>query len=155
MRTIYRYGLFLFVATLLTALIFNQDTNLTLPVAEALEIQNDNYGDQLGTVRFPLSCSDAANQMLERGVALLHHMTYNGARAAFAEATQQDPECAMGYWGQAMTYIHPLWSDKPSRADFETGRALVAEAKAGGQKTDRENAYIAAVSSYYEAGWKR
>ncbi|CAB5142736.1 TPR repeat [Olavius algarvensis associated proteobacterium Delta 3] len=155
MRTIYTYGLFLVLFTFVVAPLLGPEYRLSVPSAEATEQLNDSYGDRLGTVRFPLSCSDAANQLVERGGALLHHMTYNGARASFAAATQQDPECAMGYWGQAMTYIHPLWSDKPSRGDFETGRALVAEARARGQKTDRENAYIAAVSSYYEAGWTK
>jgi tetratricopeptide (TPR) repeat protein len=92
---------------------------------------------------------------MERGVALLHHMTYEGARAAFAAATEADPDCAMSYWGQAMTFIHPLWSDPPSEGDFKRGQALVNEAKTRGQKTDRERAYIAAVETYYAEGWNR
>jgi len=155
MRTIYRYGLFLVVATLLTAVIFSQETNLTLSVAEALEIQNDNYGDKLGTVNFPTSCSDEAKPQLERGLALLHHMTYGGARTAFGVASPIDPDCAMSYWGQAMTYIHPLWSDAPSKADFASGQTLVDKARNRGRKTDRENAYISAVAAYYEKGWNK
>lgn len=61
----------------------------------------------------------------------------------------------MGYWGQAMTYIHPLWSDPPSEAQFETGRALAGEARARGTKTAWEEAYIAAVGGYYAQGWSR
>jgi hypothetical protein len=124
-------------------------------VAEASKVQIDTYGDQIGTVQFPMSCSDASKPLVERGVALLHHMTYNGAKAAFTAATQTDPDCAMGYWGQAMTYIHPLWSDAPSKEDFERGQALVGEARARGQKTNRENAYIEAVGAYYEKGWNK
>jgi len=126
-----------------------------MPPAEASEIQEDTYGDQLGTVQFPMSCSEAAKPQVERGVALLHHMTYGGARAAFIRATEIDPDCAMAYWGQAMTYIHPLWSDAPSKNDFEKGQALVAEAKIRGQKTDRETAYIAAVGDYFAQGWNK
>jgi tetratricopeptide (TPR) repeat protein len=124
-------------------------------VAEASKFQTDTYGDQLGTVQFPMSCSDAAKPLVERGLALLHHMTYDGAKAAFTVATQTDPDCAMGYWGQAMTYIHPLWSDAPSKEDFERGQALVDEARTRGLKTDRENAYIEAVGAYYEKGWNK
>jgi tetratricopeptide (TPR) repeat protein len=124
-------------------------------VAEASKSQIDTYGDQLGTVQFPMSCSDAAKPLVKRGVALLHHMTYDGAKAAFTAATQTDPDCTMGYWGQAMTYIHPLWSDAPSKDDFERGQALVGEARTRGLKTDRENAYIAAVGAYYEQGWNK
>ena len=152
MKNIYTYGLFLVLSALLIATVLSQNTKLSSSKAEASGIQKDTYGDQLGTVEFPMSCSDAAKLQVERGVALLHHMTYNGARAAFAVATQTDPDCAMGYLGQAMTYIHPLWSDAPGKEDFETGQALVSKAKTRGQKTDRENAYIAAVGAYYEQG---
>jgi tetratricopeptide (TPR) repeat protein len=155
MRGLYKYGLFIVLCALLLAPVLGQYTNHSLPVAEASKVQIDTYGDQLGTVQFPMSCSDAAKPLVERGVALLHHMTYEGARDAFAVATRTDPDCAMGYWGQAMTYIHPLWSDAPSKEDFERGRALVAEAKTRGQKTDRENAYIAAAGAYYEQGWNK
>ena len=54
-----------------------------------------------------------------------------------------------------MTFIHPLWSDPPSAANFQRGQALVNEAKTRGQKTDRERAYIAAVEAYYAQGWNR
>jgi tetratricopeptide (TPR) repeat protein len=155
MRNIYTYGLILVLGAFFIAPVLNQNIRHSSPVAEASEIQKDTYGDQLGTVRFPMSCTDAAKPQVEKGVALLHHMTYNGARAAFAAATQTDPDCAMAYWGQAMTYIHPLWSDAPSKEDFAKGRALVGEARARGQKTDRENAYIAAVGAYYEQGWNK
>jgi tetratricopeptide (TPR) repeat protein len=155
MRNIYTYGLFLALGAFLIASVLNQDTEHSSPVAEASEIHKDTYGDQLGTVKFPMSCSDTAKPFVERGLALLHHMTYEGAKAAFTAATRKDPDCAMGYWGQAMTYIHPLWSDAPSKEDFERGRALVGEAKTRGQKTDRENAYIAAVRAYYEKGWNK
>jgi tetratricopeptide (TPR) repeat protein len=152
MRNIYTYGLFLVLGAFLIAPVLSQNTRYSSSVAVASKIQKDTYGDQLGTVRFPMSCSDSAKPQVERGVALLHHMTYNGARAAFAAATQTDSDCAMGYWGQAMTYIHPLWSDAPGKEDFETGQGLVGKAKTRGPKTDRENAYIAAVGAYYEQG---
>jgi tetratricopeptide (TPR) repeat protein len=115
----------------------------------------DDYGDKLGSVQLPVSCNEAAGRHIERGLALLHHMTYEGARAAFARAIETDPDCAMGYWGQAMTFIHPLWSDPPNEADFKRGQALVTEAKTRGEKSERERAYIAAVEAYYEEGWNR
>jgi len=155
MRSIYKYGLFIVLYAILFAPMLSQNTRLYSMEAEASEIYRDTYGDQLGTVKFPMSCSNTAKPQVERGLALLHHMTYEGSKAAFAAATRTDPDCAMGYWGQAMTYIHPLWSDAPSKKDFERGQALVGEARARGQKTDRENAYIAAVGAYYEKGWNK
>jgi tetratricopeptide (TPR) repeat protein len=116
----------------------------------ALEV-SDLSGAPLGTVQLTHSCSDEAAVHLGRGLALLHSMTYEDAEAAFASATAADPECAVGYWGQAMTFVHPLWSDPPSEARFEGGRALLekARAKAG---SDRELGYVDALSAYYDAG---
>lgn len=121
------------------------------------EVQEDGngqegYGDELGSVRLPASCADEATPALERGLALLHHMTYEGARDAFAAAVDADPDCALGYWGQAMTFIHPLWSDPPSEADFEQGRELLERARSRGLDDEREEAYVDALQAYYEAG---
>ncbi len=155
MRNIYKYGQFIVLCAIMFAAVLNLNTKIYSSEAEASEFYKDSYGDQLGTVQFPMSCRDVAKSQVERGLALLHHMTYDGARAAFVAATRTDPDCAMGYWGQAMTYIHPLWSDAPSKEDFERGQALVGEAGIRGQKTDREKAYIAAVGAYYEQGWNK
>ena len=141
------YGLLLSCAILPGNLVLSQDGQA--------KIQRDTYGEQLGSVSFPVSCNELARQHTERGLALLHHMTYEGARAEFALATEVDPECAMGYWGQAMSYIHPLWSDPPSRENFVKGQELVNEAQTRGQKTEWEEAYIDAVAAYYSPGWSR
>lgn len=115
----------------------------------------DPADEALGTVRFSVSCDEAAAGPAERGLALLHHMTYEDARDAFAAAVEADPECAMGYWGQAMTFIHPLWSDPPSEADFEDARTLLDEAASRGEKADWESAYVEAAKSYFDGGWDR
>ncbi|MGH9379939.1 MAG: hypothetical protein ACRD2Z_04935 [Thermoanaerobaculia bacterium] len=109
--------------------------------------------ERLGTVRFPVSCGEAAARHAQRGLALLHHMTYEDARDAFAAAVEADPECAMGYWGQAMTFVHPLWSDPPSEADFEHARVLLEEAASRGEKAGWESAYVVAAQGYFAAGW--
>lgn len=116
---------------------------------------DESAEEPLGTVQFAVSCSEAASQHAERGLALLHHMTYEDARDAFAAATEADPECAMGYWGQAMTFIHPLWSDPPSEEDFAHASALVDEAARRGETTDWESAYIEATQGYFAGGWDR
>jgi len=146
-------GLLLTVIAFTTGSASSEKKQLALPETSVAEVQGNPYGDQLGTVNFPVSCKQIASQHAARGLALLHHMTYEGARHEFAAATKIDPDCAMGYWGQAMTFIHPLWSDPPTEADFEKGRALVKEAQSRGNKTEREEAYIAAVEAYYQEDW--
>ena len=90
--------------------------------------QEHAHGEKLGTVRFPVSCAAPAAEEARRGLALLHHMTYEAASAAFAAAVKADPGCAMGYWGQAMAVLNPLWSNPPSAEQFARGAALLEEA---------------------------
>ena len=148
---IYFFGSLILIALIISPL--HSQGGQAAPVKSPLvTIQIETYGEQLGTVRFPASCSNDAKRYLNRGLALLHNMTYEGSRVEFAAAVKADPECAMGYWGQAMTFIHPLWSDPPSETEFMKGQEFVKNAMALGKKTDWERAYIMAVNAYYEAG---
>lgn len=108
--------------------------------------------DALGVVELAASCGPSADSALERGLALLHHMTYEPAEAAFAEAVAADSACALGYWGQAMTYIHPLWSDSPGAEKFDRGVSFVSQARELDDMTDHERAYVEAVGAYYDVG---
>jgi tetratricopeptide (TPR) repeat protein len=111
----------------------------------------EESGSPLGTVQVANTCVDEAAIHLERGLALLHNMTYEESEAAFATATSVDPQCAMGYWGRAMTIVHPLWSDPPTDAEFEEGSALIEQAR-GLASSDREGAFIDALGAYYDVG---
>jgi hypothetical protein len=117
--------------------------------------QPDTYGAKLGTVNFPVSCTKAAQPLMARGLALVHHMTFKGGYAAFASAQKKDPNCALAYWGMAMSYIHPVWPDSPSKGQFKRAQELLALAKTRGRKTLWEKAYIAAVEAYYANAEKR
>lgn len=115
--------------------------------AEATDVD----GSRLGTVLVAGTCSEAAEGHLERGLALLHSMTYEEAAEAFEAGTEVDPGCAMGYWGQAMTIVHPLWSDPPSAAAFQRGVELLATARENAS-TDHELAYVDALAAYFNVG---
>lgn len=83
------------------------------PVGEAMgQVQRPAH-HPLGTVDFPISCSEPAQVEFNRAVALLHHMTYPQAREAFGRVATADPECAMAHWGIAMTLFQPLWPTRP------------------------------------------
>ena len=108
-------------------------------------------GKALGTVHFPTSCDAAVQEELERGLALLHHMTYVEAAANFRAASEADPECAIAYWGQAMTFVHPLWPDSVPPDRLAAGRELLEQARRAEHSSERESAYIEAVDGYYGA----
>jgi len=78
--------------------------------------------DKLGTVAFPASCSNHAQANFLRGVAALHSFWYEVALDEFRESTTIDPDCMMGYWGEAMAHNHPIWGDPHvTRARLFTG----------------------------------
>jgi tetratricopeptide (TPR) repeat protein len=99
----------------------------------------------IGNVDFPTSCSDEAQPELERGVALLHHMTYVGAEEAFSRVAELDQDCAMAQWGLAMAHFQPFWGD----ADLEGGRPHAQRAVEMEAPTERERAYAEAVLAFY------
>src|SRR5579872_5615009 len=67
----------------------------------------------LGSVSFPISCAPSVQSTFNQGVALLHSFQYQEAEQTFTQVAQQDPQCAMAYWGEAMSLYHQLW-DWPS-----------------------------------------
>jgi tetratricopeptide (TPR) repeat protein len=109
-------------------------------------------GKALGTVVFPTSCDAAAQAELERGLALFHHMRYVQAEASCRSASQADPDCAMAYWGQAMTLVHPLWPVSVPPEGVSKGQALLQRARGAGKTSSRETAHIGALDAAYDWG---
>ena len=104
---------------------------------------------ELGVVNFPISCNEEAQVAFETGLAQLHHMMYKMAQPYFEDAAEADPECAMAYWGIAMTSFQPLW--RPTTEDgIKNGKAALARAREIGGESEREEAYISAVEAYFE-----
>ncbi len=104
----------------------------------------------VGRVHFPTSCSAAAAASIERGVALLHSFWYDEAGQAFRDAARADSTCAMAYWGQATSLLHPLWAPS-SPQDLKTGAALSAHAQSLRAPTGRERGYVDAIAACYAA----
>ena len=103
---------------------------------------------KVGTVHFPTSCDPAVQQEFERGVALLHSFFYEEARRVFQGVADKDPNCAMAWWGVAMTYYHPLWA-APDSSELAAGRAAVAKARAAAQAGEREKEFVHAIDAFY------
>lgn len=104
----------------------------------------------LGRVDFRTSCAPAVQPDFDRAVALLHHMTYSQARAAFRDVAMRDPTCAMAHWGIAMTLFTPLWPTRPTAAELADGWGSVQKARELSAKTDRERGYIDAVAGFFQ-----
>jgi len=70
----------------------------------------------VGHVHMGISCSPAVFRNFDIALALLHNFWYPRALSTFNQVIQADPQCAMAYWGAAMTYNHPFW-DAPTQTD--------------------------------------
>ena len=104
--------------------------------------------DRLGEVSFPISCSAPAQREFDRAMAMLHSFFYPEAGRTFGRVAAIDPSCAMGHWGVAMSWWYPLWYP-PTRESFTQGKSAIERAAAVGGKTERESAYIAALTAFY------
>jgi hypothetical protein len=114
-------------------------------------------GQELGRIDFPTSAKGAAQERFLQGVLLLHSFMYDDAADEFRAAQKADPGFALAYWGEAMTYNHPLWMDR----DAEAARQALARLAPTRQErlakapTKREQGYLNAVEELYAEGEKR
>jgi hypothetical protein len=109
-----------------------------------------------GQVTFANSGAAAAQKDFLEGLALLHDFEYPLAAEAFRRAQQADQTFALAYWGEAMTYNHPLWAqqDLPRRAPCWPASARTPAERAAKARTPRERGYLAAVETLYGEGTK-
>jgi tetratricopeptide (TPR) repeat protein len=111
---------------------------------------------RLGTISFPNSGKPEAQAVFIRGVLFLHSFEYESAAAAFREAQRADPDFALAYWGEAMTYTHPVWNEQ----DVAAARAALSRlgptppARRTKTRTPREQQYLEAVEILYGDGSK-
>lgn len=103
----------------------------------------------LGSVDFPITCSEQAQAEFNRAVALLHHMTYPQARETFERVASIDPGCAMAQWGIAMTLFQPLWPTRPNAEALQRGWSAVQKGKELQPRTERERLFVAAAEAFF------
>ncbi len=102
----------------------------------------------LGRVRFANSCSSQVQAEFNSALAMLHSFQYSLAEKTFFHVAQVDPQCAIAYWGAAMTLYHQLW-DWPNAETLERGLVYLEKAKPL-KKSARELEYINAAAAFYQ-----
>ena len=122
----------------------------SLPSCSAQETHIHNAPEKLGKVSFPISCIPAVQDEFNRGVALLHSFAYSPAENTFHDVAKQDPQCAMAYWGMAMTYFHQLWEPPIVPATLKTAQSEIERAQQMGAGSERERQFIGALRLLYQ-----
>ena len=105
----------------------------------------------LGSLHFPNSGAAQAQDPFLRGVLLMHSFEFEPAAEAFRAAQEADPDFALAYWGEAMTYNHPLWQEQDRDAALDALGRLGAtpEERAAKAGTERERLYLEAIETLY------
>lgn len=111
---------------------------------------------KLGEIDFPTSGSAAAQKHFLEGVLWLHSFEYDKALKAFVAARTIDPGFAMAYWGEAMTYNHPIWMERDATGAREALERLAKtpEERLKKAPTEREVGYLRAIEILYAEGEK-
>jgi tetratricopeptide (TPR) repeat protein len=113
----------------------------------------------------------SARKDFERALLLLHNFEYPDAAELFREAQRKDPAYALAYWGEAMTYNHPVWLSQDAISAREVLKRYEKAAKANtrelpsldkdllrsldflygeGNKRTRDEAYADFMATLYE-----
>jgi tetratricopeptide (TPR) repeat protein len=119
---------------------------LTGPEAVAQSAQSG--AGRYGTVHFSISCRPGAQEQFERAVAMLHSFFYPENVKAFEAILAADPDCAMAYWGLAISQrpnpLVPPWAPESLKRGLEAVQKGKAVAK-----TERERDWLAALEQAY------
>ncbi|WP_339652711.1 hypothetical protein [uncultured Maribacter sp.] len=119
-------------------------TSLDLLRGELLLCGNGEFGE----VNFSEACSYETRETFNLAISLLHSFEYIESEKAFVKVIDKDPECAMAYWGVAMSIYHGLWAP-PEQSVLEKGTKLLAVAEKL-PKTKKAEQYIEAIGAFYK-----
>jgi tetratricopeptide (TPR) repeat protein len=123
----------------------------TAPLLAAEKSKDADWSVDVGFLTFPTSGSPEAQVHFQRGVAVLHSFGYKQAIEEFHEAQELDPDFAMAYWGESLSYNHIF----VPRLDLESPRAALArlgatpEERLAKAPTQREKDFLAAVEIHF------
>lgn len=106
--------------------------------------------EKFGEVNFPISCSATAQTQFNRAVAMLHSFFFPETVTAFTALAQQEPSCAMAYWGIAISQRpNPLVAPFPAEL-MGKGWQAIEKARVAAAKTQREQDWIEALAVFFK-----
>ena len=106
---------------------------------------------QVGTVSFETSCKPAVKDDFNHAVAELHSFWFPEARVWFEGVLKTDPDCAIAYWGIALTHWGNPFAGLRSPQVIANGKAAIEKGQTTGSPTPREKGYIDAVAGLFSS----
>jgi tetratricopeptide (TPR) repeat protein len=127
-------------------------SNERLPVTLAQWAEGAQLFVGLGDFHRPVSTmSKQAQAYFDQGMRFLWAFNHDEATRSFAQATQDDPKCAMCYWGVALTvgpnYNLPMMAAPRARVAWQ---ALQLAEQNAGSASPVEQALIGALTKRYQ-----
>ena len=108
-----------------------------------------NGNKQLGKVHFETSCTPAAQKLFNQGMLYQHSFWYRSSQKTFEDALKADPNCAMAYWGIALSLLDNPHLPTVPPANLPLALEAIQKAKGLNAKTQRERDYIDALANMY------
>jgi tetratricopeptide (TPR) repeat protein len=114
----------------------------------ATAVAQENADQTLGAVHFATSCNETAQRRFDRAMRYQHSFWYAESKEIYQDAIKSDPDCAIAYWGVALSLLSNPHGLIPV-PNLPLGLAAIEKAKAIGAKTERERDYIDALAVMY------
>ena len=141
-----------FISLLFITISCKEKTLKQNPALASIELKRGDlilcYGEQFGDVNFSLSCDYSVRETFDLALALLHSFEYSEAEKAFVKVLDADPECAMAYWGIAMSIYHAAWFPPIEKEMIRASKIL--DAVKSVDKGEKEDDYIKAITAFYK-----
>jgi len=111
----------------------------------------------LGKIEFAVTGAEEAIPHFQEGLLLLHSFEFEDAAQKFVEAQKVDSNFVMAYWGEAMSYNHPLWRERYTDDGLAALNKLAdtKEDRMSMAKTPLEKELLQAVEILYSEGEKK
>ena len=106
--------------------------------------------EELGRVVFQTSCTPQAQAQFERALAMLHSFFFPETIKAFSAVAETDPNCAIAYWGIAVSQRPNPLVGPFDAATLKRGLEAVQKGQTIGAKTERERDWLAAIEQFYK-----
>jgi hypothetical protein len=112
--------------------------------------------EALGQLHFPISCGASSQRLFDFATSRLHSLNFAEAERAYTAIAEAEPDCAIAYWGIAMSRLGRPVAGSRASDDLEAGRTALRTAAHAATADPRERAYIDALTLLFvedDARW--